>query len=628
MLLLLFSAATGMLCFYYDRTSKGRDIMHETAEQERAKDIQQLAFGGTVMLGLCAAFALFFHKTLTSRVTQLLSAAERLAQGDLSVRVGLVGGDELTLIARAFDQMASQMQRRESALGESEQLFRQMAESVEEIFWLYDFQENRVLYVNPAFERIFGLPVAAFLKTSDVWKNAIHPQDRDWVLAVFAKEKDGPRDIEYRILRSDGSVRWLRDSTFPILSAGSSVTRVAGVAEDITRRRADAEEKAALENKLQETQRLESLGVLAGGIAHDFNNLLTGVMGNASLARMVLPPDDDAQKYLTEIEAVALRAADLCKQMLAYSGKGRFEVQLLDLSALVKETTQLLQLSISKTATLHFNLPAQLPAVLADPTQFRQVVMNLVINASEALGGKVGTISLQTNLLHVDSDYLASTVLASELAEGDYITLEIADNGQGMSAETQARIFDPFFTTKFTGRGLGLSAVLGIVRGHKGALKVYSEIGKGTTFKLLFPVAKGQAKSLHREPDIIQDWRGTGTILVVDDEDTVRTVAARILQSFGFKVITACDGQDAIEQFISARSEIVAVLMDLTMPNVDGEEAFRHLRLLQPDLRVLLMSGFNEQEAINRFIGKGLAGFLQKPFKPSELRTKLRDMLG
>jgi signal transduction histidine kinase/CheY-like chemotaxis protein len=461
-----------------------------------------------------------------------------------------------------------------------------------------------------------------------VWKDAIHPEDRDRVLAAFAKEKEGAREIEYRIQRPDGSVRWLRDSSFPIQGANGTVTGVAGVTEDITRHRADADEKAALENKLQETQRLESLGVLAGGIAHDFNNLLTAVLGNASLARMMLPPDNDAQKYLSEIEAVSLRAADLCRQMLAYSGKGRFDVQLIDLSTLVTETTQLLQLSISKTATLQFDLSSKLPAILADPTQLRQVVMNLVINASEAFDGKSGTISLRTGVIRVDSDYLKATVIANDLPEGEYIFLEVADNGQGMSAETQARIFDPFFTTKFTGRGLGLSAVLGIVRSHKGALKVYSEPGKGTMFRLIFPAVEGKARSLQREPQSLQEWRGSGTVLVVDDEETVRTICCRALESFGFKVIAAKDGQEAIAQFAKSSLEIVAVLMDLTMPNVDGEEAFRHLRLLKPDLRVLLMSGFNEAEAVSRFIGKGLAGFLQKPFKPAELRTKLREMLG
>jgi CheY-like chemotaxis protein len=342
---------------------------------------------------------------------------------------------------------------------------------------------------------------------------------------------------------------------------------------------------------------------------------------------MALPQGDEAQKYLAQIEAVTIRAADLCKQMLAYSGKGRFSVQLLDVSAIVEETTQLLHISIAKGAVLRFNLAKNLPPIKADPTQIRQVVMNLVINASEALGGKSGTISLNTGVVRVDREYLSNTVLADEIPEGDYVFLEVADNGCGMSAETQSHIFEPFYTTKFAGRGLGLSAVLGIVRGHSGAMKVYSESGKGTMFKLLFPVAEGHAQPVQKDAADEAKWRGAGSILIVDDEETVRAVCARMVESFGFKVILAADGTEGVALFRERRAEISAVLMDLTMPHVDGEEAFRQIRAMDPGAHVLLMSGFNEQEAIDRFTGKGLAGFLQKPFRTEQLRAKLRQLL-
>ncbi len=312
--------------------------------------------------------------------------------------------------------------------------------------------------------------------------------------------------------------------------------------------------------------------------------------------------------------------------MLAYSGKGRFSVHLLDVSTIVQETTQLLSISIAKGAVLRFNLAKDLPPIKADPTQLRQVVMNLVINASEALGGKSGTISLNTGVVRVDKDYLNSAVLADQVAEGDYVFLEVADNGCGMSPEMKSHIFEPFFTTKFTGRGLGLSAVLGIVRGHKGAMKVYSEAGKGTMFKLLFPVADGRAQTIQQDTANAAKWKGSGTILIVDDEETVRTVCARMAESFGFKAILAVDGLQGVERYKAQRAEISAVLMDLTMPHMDGEETFRQLRALDPGVHVILMSGFNEQEAINRFTGKGLAGFLQKPFKPDQLRTKLQQL--
>jgi PAS domain S-box-containing protein len=593
----------------------------------RYNDLRRMRLGLAVLLGLCALFVLLFHQSFTSRVHRLIDAARRLATGDLSARTALTGSDELARIGQVFDEMSAQLQRRDAALIESEHRFRQMAENIGEIFWLYDFGESRILFANAAFEQIFGRSVQALLENSAVWHNAIHPEDREWVLAEFRREREGPREIKYRILHADGTVRWLRDRSFPILEPDGRVPRVAGIAADITAQRQATEEQSAFDRRLQETQRLESLGVLAGGIAHDFNNLLTGVLGNASLARMAVPYNADAQRYLGEIEAVAIRAADLCKQMLAYSGKGRFEVQRLDLSDLVQETAKLLNLSIAKNAVLRFALATGLPPIVADATQLRQVVMNLVINASEALEGKSGTISLHTGVIRVDRQYLQTVALAEQVEPGNYVFLEVADSGCGMDAATLSRIFEPFFTTKFTGRGLGLSAVLGIVRGHKGALKAASEPGKGTMFKLLFPVAEGQAQPLHAEKLTPATWYGTGNVLVVDDEETVRAVTARMLENFGFTPILASDGTEAVRIFGAAPSEFVAVLMDLTMPNMDGEETFRRLRHLAPGVRVILMSGFNEQEALGRFTGKGLAGFLQKPFRPDQLRTRMQQLL-
>ncbi|HYR59022.1 MAG TPA: response regulator, partial [Chthoniobacteraceae bacterium] len=365
-----------------------------------------------------------------------------------------------------------------------------------------------------------------------------------------------------------------------------------------------------------------------GGIAHDFNNLLTGVLGNASLARMDLPADSPVQTYLAQIEVSATRAADLCKQMLAYSGKGRFVVKNIDLNALIEDTTRLLEVSISKRAVLKFQLAAGLPAVLGDATQLRQVIMNLVINASEAIGDKSGFISICSGMTRADRAYLAGAYFASDLAEGDYIYIDVADNGGGMSPEVQARIFDPFFTTKFTGRGLGLAAVLGIVRGHKGALKVFSEQGWGTTFKILLPCAEGVAEAAEAETTPAAGWRGEGRVLVVDDEETVRVTTARMFEACGFSTQLAADGREGFEQFQSANGDFALVVLDLTMPHMDGEEAFRAITEMKPDARVLLMSGFNEQEAIARFTGKGLAGFVQKPFTFPALREKLQQIFG
>ena len=585
---------------------------------------QRLFYVGIIFLLLGTLLTLVFFRTLTSRVTHLVRTSQQLAAGDLTARAKLDGGDEITDLGRAFDEMADQLEHRDAKLAETEQRFREMAENVEEAFWIYDFTLGAVTLITPAFERIFGFKPSGPAGLNTEWHKAVHPDDQSWVLAEFAKEQTGRGELEYRIIRRDGSVRWLRDRCFPIRDKSGTVTRVAGIVADITARRLAADDKAAFDRKIQETQRLESLGVLAGGIAHDFNNLLTGILGYASLSKMHLSASSEVQPFLTEIETTAAKAADLCKQMLAYSGRGKFIIQLLDLSALVHETTQLLHLSIAKNVVLRFNLGKDLPPIKADPTQLRQVVMNLVINASEALADKSGTISLTSGLIRVDADYLSTTMLVEPLAIGDYVFLEVADNGSGMSAETKARIFEPFFTTKFTGRGLGLSAVLGIVRSHHGAMKVYSEPGKGTTFKLFFPVAEGQAAPVAANADSDSAFRGSGVILVVDDEETVRNVSARLLESMGFTVILANDGLDGLEKYKAHRAEIRVVLMDLTMPHMNGEEAFRQIRAIDQELPILLMSGFNEQEAVDRFTGKGLSGFVEKPFRSDALRAKLQ----
>jgi len=405
------------------------------------------------------------------------------------------------------------------------------------------------------------------------------------------------------------------------LEALKTAAEVFGAA--IQRAVAEAE-RERIEGRLQETQKLESLGVLAGGIAHDFNNLLTSILGNASLARLDLPPHSPAEHCLEQIERTSLRAADLCKQMLAYAGKGRLVVQPLDLTRLVQDTAHLLQVSISKKAVLKFDLAAGLPPVLADASQLRQIVMNLVINASEAIGDRSGVIALHTGLVRADRRYLADTQLAHSLPEGDYVFLEVSDTGCGMTPELKARIFEPFFTTKFTGRGLGLAAVLGIVRGHRGALRVYSEPGKGSTFKLLLPMAPGAAVELPVPSPLADGWRGSGRILLADDEETVRAVVARVLENLGFTVTLAADGREAAQLFEREPDAFTLVVMDLTMPHLDGAEAFARMRRVRPDVRVVLMSGFSEHDATITFAGKGLAGFLQKPFELGQLRDKIR----
>ncbi|OAI39148.1 hypothetical protein AYO38_08115 [bacterium SCGC AG-212-C10] len=411
---------------------------------------------------------------------------------------------------------------------------------------------------------------------------------------------------------------WWETHYLPILDDTGAVSSVTGVALDVTERR-------RAEEAMLQSQKLESLGVLAGGIAHDFNNLLVGILGNAGLALAELAPESPARETVQDIELAGQRAADLARQMLAYSGKGRFVVQRLALDSLVEEMTHLLRVSITRGAALSYRFAPDLPAVEADATQLRQVVMNLVVNASDAIGEQNGVITLTTGTMFADRAYLADSYMAPDAPEGEYVFLEVSDTGNGMDAETRARIFDPFFTTKFTGRGLGLAAVLGIVRGHRGAIKVVSEPGRGASFRLLLPPLSEPATPIPTVRSRPGALRGSGTVLVVDDEETVRNVTARALELSGYQVLKAVDGFDAQRVFQEYRDEISCVLLDLTMPNCGGEEAFDAIRRIRPDARVILMSGYAEQEATEHFLARGLAGFIQKPYELGSLQRAVRE---
>lgn len=404
------------------------------------------------------------------------------------------------------------------------------------------------------------------------------------------------------------------------------VEYILSVARDLTERRRFEAERSHLEQQLLHAQKLESLGVLAGGIAHDFNNILMTILGNAELALMRINRESPGVENLHKIEEAAARAADLAKQMLAYSGKGKFVVEHINLNRLLEDMLHMLEVSISKKAVLRLNLNPSLPTVEADATQMRQIVMNLVINASEAIEDKSGVIAITTGCMDCDKNYLKDVWLDENITAGLYVFLEIADTGCGMSKNTMAKIFDPFFTTKFTGRGLGMAAVMGIVRSHKGAIKVYSELNKGTSFKILLP-ASGKPVELfnHDEGHSADEWKGNGTVLLVDDEETVRGIGREMLQELGFRVITANDGREAIEAFRAA-PDIAFVILDLTMPHMDGEQCFRELRQLNPGVKVIMSSGFSEHEVNQKFAGKGLAGFIQKPYRISVLKEAIAGL--
>jgi PAS domain S-box-containing protein len=519
----------------------------------------------------------------------------------------------------------TQRRRAEEALRESEAKYRNLFEYAKDAIFLADAQTGVILDANPAASRMMRLPRE---KIVGLHQSQLHPSEEiERYKEIFRNHVAKGAAITGGLFlqRADGQRIPVDISASIVEVAGRPV--ILGSFRDTTERRRAEEERRQLEARVLHAQKLESLGVLAGGIAHDFNNLLMAIMGNLELAARQLSPVSPAHPYLRNMETACRRAAGLCQQMLAYSGKGRFVIEALSLNDVVREMTHILEVSVSKKAVLKYNLARDLPAIEADANQVRQVLMNLITNAAEAVGEQSGVISVSTGALHCAKEYLAGMYLDEELPEGLYVYAEVADTGCGMTPEVQQRMFEPFFTTKFTGRGLGMAAVLGILRGHKGAVKVYSEPGKGTTLKVLFPASR-KAAAADGKAEPAAEWRGAGTVLLVDDEQTIRAVVADMLTAMGFRVVTAANGRQALELYRVHQDEIVCVLLDLTMPEFGGEETFRELRQMNPSVRVILTSGYNEQEVTQRFAGKGLAGFMQKPYALAALKAKLRQAIG
>jgi two-component system, cell cycle sensor histidine kinase and response regulator CckA len=401
---------------------------------------------------------------------------------------------------------------------------------------------------------------------------------------------------------------------------------------DIRDRLRDEAERERLAARVQHQQKLESLGVLAGGIAHDFNNLLVGILGNVGLAVADLPAGSPVHETLRDIEVAAQRAADLTRQMLAYSGRGRFAVERVDLSALVEETTRLLGVAIGRSATLRLDLRRGLAPVEVDVNQVRQIVMNLVTNASDALGEAPGVISVRTRAVVVEGGApeagepgaAGSEWCTDQPSPGDYVAVEVTDTGVGMDEETRVRMFDPFFTTKFTGRGLGLAAVLGIVRGHRGAIAVTSAPGAGTKVRVLLPAAAGAVAASAASPERPPRWRGSGQVLVADDDEVVAGVAASILRSRGFDVVVVHDGRSCIERFEADPAAVALAVVDLTMPGATGVEVIRALRARRPELPVVLTTGYDVLE-VQAELGVGVrVELLAKPYRIDDLADAAR----
>jgi signal transduction histidine kinase/ActR/RegA family two-component response regulator len=491
-------------------------------------------------------------------------------------------------------------------------------------FWDWKLQPDQYHHAS-TFEGLLGRPRESLPSSFREGVRAIF-DSRDWATvedAVYQHLEGHTPRVEYeaRLASQSNTPRWVQGRGKVVeRDAASAPLRVTGTHQDITvRRRADAE-RAELQLRLQNAQKLESLAVLAGGIAHDFNNLLCGVLGHADLVLLDTPSSEPAYESLNQIRSSALRASELCRQMLAYSGRGHFWIAPLSLNTLVEEMAQLLHSAVSRKAQLRFHLDTNLPKVQGDSSQLRQVLLNLVVNASEALEDRSGSIHIRTAQRTCSRRDLASPYAPAELAPGLYAALEVTDTGCGMDETTRERLFDPFFSTKFMGRGLGLAAVIGIVRGHRGAIQVETQPGAGTLIRVLLPASAGVG--LPSAEPVAMPFRPR-TVLLVDDEDPVRQIAKRLLEHLGMTVVAASDGLEGLATFRAHGGKFCLVLVDLTMPGMDGAELFHAIRKEDPEVPVVITSGYPPDDAIGRLERLGLAGFLKKPFRLDEVRSLL-----
>jgi PAS domain S-box-containing protein len=532
--------------------------------------------------------------------------------------------------------------RDESGLKQSQELLQYqlnvsdaIASNAAEALFLID-SEGRTTFANPSAQQMFGW------SHEDLVGQPLHeklhnrredgtpyPVEECTHMQVLVTEQT-LRGADDYFVHKDGRILPVTCSIAPI-RVGGGVAGAVLVVRDVSEQRRGEQAMREKEEAFRQAQKLESIGVLAGGIAHDFNNLLTGIMGNAGLARRALAAgrQDRAADMLQDVLKASERAADLTRQLLAYAGKGQFVIQQLDVCRLVTEVSTLIRASISKKITLVMDVPDECPPIRGDRTQLQQLIMNLVINGGEAIGDGAGTLTVRIRTEHFTERRGTMRTEGFPISTGDYVRIDVIDTGEGMDQETRDRIFEPFFTTKFLGRGLGLSAALGIVRGHHGAIGVLSQPETGTTFTVLLPVLH-QAEKLRRSgaQDVPEDTlQGVGTVLVVDDDVSVRSLAASVLTEAGYSVELAEDGVQAIQRLRQLGGRINLILLDLTMPQLGGAEAALELRRMQPDLPIVAMSGYGDVEVMEQFSGVRIDDLLPKPFTPDQLATKVRDVL-
>lgn len=552
-------------------------------------------------------------------------ATGKRGNGDLfplEIITGTIDGDKGAVILM---RDITRRRNTEDALRESEARFELFMRYLPGCAFIKD-GDSKYIYLNKYHERIYGWDISKALGKSD---SELMPADQANQIAENDKRVLNDNSAIHYVRRTENNDKPISLLTynFPIPPGSNGSTMIGGISLDITEQEKAEEKHRKIEKQMLQAQKLESLGILGGGIAHDFNNLLMGILGHADLALAKLPKTDPARRNIEEVVVSTQRAADLANQLLAYSGEGKFVVETVNLSNMVEEMNNLLRVSISKKAKLIFNLDENIPATKCDTTQIRQVIMNLVVNASDAMEDNSGEISIRTGSIPGSDDTFDNTYLTAPMTDDKYVYVKISDTGMGMDEATRLHIFDPFFTTKFTGRGLGLAAVMGIIRSHKGSITLDSIPGKGTTFTFYLPASNLTIDEKNNSVNNPESWQSCGTVLIADDEQTVLQVAKMMLETMGFDVVTVENGLQALNVIKNDPKKFCCVLLDLTMPDLNGIETYYEMRKLNPEIPVILSSGYNKQDEIAEIQDENLPLFLKKPYRLDSIRNTFREAL-
>lgn len=523
----------------------------------------------------------------------------------------------------------------ETLTKESEKLFEELTEAIREVFWMTSVSKNEIVYISRGYEEIWGRSRQSLYDNPISWLESVHPDDRDRVF-TNSKEKqiNGEYKEEYRIIRPDGQLRWISDRAFPVRNEKGEAVRVAGIAEDITEKKIKEEQlkeaeikKSELESQLIQAQKLESLGTLASGIAHDFNNILSIIMGHTSVLSLNRENPEKFAQHVFALQKAAERGASLVRQLLTFARKTEFRLEFLHLNDIILEIVKLISQTFPKNLVLELDLKDNLPKLKMDSNQIHQVILNLCVNARDAMpkGGKLKIETSETDFREIKAGY-------SKSKADRYVLLRITDNGSGMDEKIKNRIFEPFFTTKEIGKGtgLGLALAYSVIENHKGWIEVKSALGEGTSFSIFLPVQRDKTELTIRSQlseERAADSGGDEVILLIEDEDLLRDMLCSLLESKGYKVHTAKDGEEGLEKFLIHHSEIRLVFSDLGLPKLGGEEVVKRIRAIHSSVKIILASGFIEPGIKSSLEDLGVNLFLQKPYMGNDVLIGIRSVL-